>query len=261
LIQHDLAPGDPRLDPYRHVGDPAWLRGRGLFVAEGRLVVERLLEDPRYVLHSIAVTPAAFAAMTHLEKVVAPVFVCDRDLLHGVTGFDFHRGCLALVQRPQPLAGDSLLGARRLLIVEGVGNPDNVGGLFRTAAALGVDGVLLDATSGDPLYRKAIRTSMAATLRLPFAGTAHAVDAVRMLKGAGFKVVALTPAADAVPLDDYARAVRDDDKVAVMVGAEGSGLSGAALASADVRVRIPVDPRFDSLNVVVAAGIAFSALR
>jgi tRNA G18 (ribose-2'-O)-methylase SpoU len=253
---------DPRLDPYRHVADPAWIRDRHLFVAEGRLVVERLLALDRFDVHSILVNRAAHGATGEaLSRAAAPVLVCgDASLLAAITGYNFHRGCLARVTRPPLLQPADLLQCRRVLALESVGNPDNIGGLFRTAAALGVDGVLLDPRSGDPFYRKAIRTSMGAALRIPFARAEEWRATLGTFRERGFKLIALTPLASAV---DVAQAppVGPDDRVIVMVGAEGPGLDPASLEDADLRVRIPIDGAVDSLNVVVAAGIALDRFR
>jgi tRNA G18 (ribose-2'-O)-methylase SpoU len=149
--------------------------------------------------------------------------------------------------------------ATRVLALEGVTDPDNVGGLFRTAFALGVDAVMLDAATADPLYRKAIRTSMAATLRLPFVRVDDWLAGLASLRAAGLHIVALTPNAGALPLAEYVP--RADDRIALVVGSEGHGMSAESLALADVAVRIPVDPRADSLNVVTAAAIALERLR
>lgn len=253
---------DPRLDPYCHVADSAWIGARHLFVAEGRLVVERLLALRRFEIHSILVNRAAHAALGEaLSSASAPVLVCsDASLLATITGFNFHRGCLALATRPPSLGPADLFRCRRILALEGVGNPDNVGGLFRTAAALGVDGVLLDPRSGDPFYRKAIRTSMGAALRIPFARTDDWRATLAACRGRGFTVIALTPSAPAIDLAQ-APPFGPDDRLIVMVGAEGPGLDSASLAEADLRVRIPIDDAVDSLNVVVAAGIALDRLR
>ena len=143
-----------------------------------------------------------------------------------------------------------------MLALEGVGNPDNVGGLFRVAAAFGVDGLLLDPTTADPYYRKAVRTSMGAVLRLPFARAASWPDAVQRCRAARIRVIALTPDPDAA--DVRAASREAGERVMLMVGAEGPGLAPDTLAAADVRVRIPIDPQVDSLNVIVAAGIALS---
>ena len=262
MIERIESADDPRLDPYRHVGDPRWIRDRQLFVAEGRLVVERLLTLGRFDIQSILVNRAAHTAMSaKLAAAAAPVLVCDNPALFStVTGYNFHRGCLALVARPPILVPADLKGGRLVLALEGVANPDNVGGLFRTAAALGVDGVLLSPTSGDPLYRKAIRTSMGAALRLPFARAEDWRAAIADFRRHGFLVVALTPAAGAVEIGGPG-SLPDRDRLLVMVGAEGPGLDPVSLAEADIRVRIPVDRAVDSLNVVVAAGIALDRLR
>jgi tRNA G18 (ribose-2'-O)-methylase SpoU len=250
---------DPRLAPYRHVGDPVWLRKHGLFVAEGRLVVERLLALPGRDVHSLLVTPAAFAALADQLSSIEPVYVSDRKVLEAVTGFNFHRGCLALAARPALTTVESLVEAPRLLALDGVGNPDNVGGLFRTAAAFGVTGVLLSGAAADPLYRKAIRTSMGSALFLPFARAKNWREALQLMRRHGLRIVALTPDARAAAIDPCANGTAGDRWVLV-VGAEGAGLSRETLASADLMLRIPIVPSVDSLNVVVAAGIALHAL-
>jgi tRNA G18 (ribose-2'-O)-methylase SpoU len=252
---------DPRLDPFRHVADPVWIRDRDLFVAEGRLVVERLITLGRFDVHAILVNRAALAALEDtLASAGAAVLVCDDPTLQSITGYNFHRGCLALAARPPERPPRALFECRRVLALEGVGNPDNVGGLFRTAAALGADGVLLNRTSGDPLYRKAIRTSMGAALRLAFARALDWRAALAEFRAQGFKILALTPSTDAVDLAAVP-VPGPDDRVIVMVGAEGPGLDPESLADADIRIRIPIDSEIDSLNVVVAAGIALERLR
>lgn len=246
---------------YSLVGDPAAIARAGLFVAEGRIVVQRLLEDGRFRVHSVAVTPAASAAFTDLFTVRSdvPVHVCDAAELREATGFDFHRGCLALAWRDaREIPVDDLAHTRRLLAIEGVSNPDNVGGLFRAAFAFGVDAVLLDPSAGDPLYRKAIRTSMAATLRLPFTRSAAWGATLAGLRARGHRVVALTPHPTATSIEAYHPEMAD--RLVVAVGSEGYGLSGESMQAADVRLRIPIDPRADSLNVVVAAAILLQRL-
>lgn len=252
MIRRIDTAGDPALDPYRHVGDPAWLRTHDLFVAEGRLVVERLLDLPGYAVQSILVNRAAHEALAaRLAAVAADVFVSGDLVLAAVTGFNFHRGCLALARRPAPLAAMRLLGSSRLLGIEGVGNPDNIGGLFRAAAAFGVDGVLLDPAAGDPLYRKAIRVSMGASLRLPFARLPDWPAGLRPFRDDGFTIVALTPRAGVPEV-----ATMPAGRTLLLVGAEGPGLHDDTLERADVRLRIPTGDAVDSLNVVVAAAIA-----
>jgi tRNA G18 (ribose-2'-O)-methylase SpoU len=251
-------PDDERIAAYRDVGHPEALAARGVFVAEGRLVVQRLVQDGRFAIESVLVTPAAYERLASaFEPVPAPVLICAPAVLHDVTGFDFHRGCLAIARRPSSDASRAeLFGADRLLVLEGVGNPDNVGGIFRVALALGAGAVLLDERSGDPLYRKAIRTSMAATLRVPFARMAIAA-AIAQLGASGFETVALTPAPDAIDVSDVPRA----PKIALLLGSEGGGLSNETLALAGIRARIPIEAIADSLNVAVAAAIALYALR
>jgi len=261
VIQWIAAADDPRLDPYRHVADPQWIRGHGLFVAEGRLVVERLLALERFSIQSILVNRAAHAALAGvLSSAPAAVLVCDDPTLESITGYNFHRGCLALVSRPAELPPEALDDAGLLLGIENVGNPDNVGGLFRTAAAFGVDGVLLDARSGDPLYRKAVRTSMGSTLRIRYSRAAEWLPTLDRFRARQFTVAALTPAAAAVDLADFAAGMGRQERLLVLVGAEGAGLDADTLALADVSVRIPIDSSIDSLNVVVAAGIALYRL-
>ena len=253
---------DERLEPYRHVGSPDWLLARQLFVAEGRLVVQRLLAAGTHPIESILVTSAARHALEdELERFPGDVYVCDPIVLERVTGFNFHRGCLALARRGEARSAESLAGGRRLVALEGVSNPDNVGGIFRAAAALGVDGILLDPLSGDPLYRKAIRTSMGAVLTLPWARAACWPGVLASFRDAGWRVVALTPSASALAIAEYASTIETGSRLLLLAGAEGEGLWAAALDAADVCVRIPITHRVNSLNVVVAAAIALERLR
>jgi tRNA G18 (ribose-2'-O)-methylase SpoU len=255
-------PDDPRLQAYRSLADPKALLDAGLFVAEGRLVVRRLIAGRRFALHSVLVTSAASDSMTDvlagLDEV--PVFVVPQDAMNAVTGFNIHRGCLALAERPvvATLTPGHLTAARRVLVLEAVNNPDNVGGLFRSAAAFGADLVVIGPACSDPLYRKAIRTSMAATLHVPFVMAGDWPDAIDTLRASDFRVVALTPAHDALPIEEMPGNAR---KLALLVGAEGDGLSPAALARADDVVRIAMAPGVDSLNATVAASIALHHVR
>jgi tRNA G18 (ribose-2'-O)-methylase SpoU len=247
---------DPRVAEYRRLADHQWLLGTGLFVAEGRLVVRRLLANPRFRTRSVLVTEAACVALgDSLESIAADVFVTGQGTMNGVAGFNIHRGCLALAERPQSLTlTDLALDAlHRVVILEGVNNPDNVGGIFRSAAAFGVEAVVLGPSCSDPLYRKAVRTSMAASLAVPFADAGPWPGAIRTLRARGLRVLALTPATDATPLDEIPR---DLERVALLVGAEGEGLTREALEAADERVRIPMRDAADSLNVTVATSIA-----
>ena len=256
---------DARAAAYRDLSDGELLRSRGVFVAEGRLVVRRLIDDPRYTIESLLLNESALRdlepAIARLDSAV-PVLVCRTDAFAQLTGYNIHRGCLALVRRPPPTATTSLIAsAAWLIVLEGVTNADNVGGVFRNAAAFDADGVLLSPTTCDPLYRKAIRTSMAAALRVPFARAAAEewAGVVGDLRAAGFTVVALTPREPSEPLDQFAARPRPS-RLALLVGAEGAGLSNAIASAADYRVRIPISNRVDSLNLAVATGIALARL-
>jgi tRNA G18 (ribose-2'-O)-methylase SpoU len=260
-------PRDPRVDAYHVVQDPELVRQRGLFVAEGRLVVERLITERRFTIQSMLLSERALRALEPVLSTLAPappVFVCAAGDFHGITGYDVHRGCLALAERAAPPSLDAVLEhARTVVVLEGVSDAGNVGGLFRNAAAFGVDAVLLDSSSCDPLYRKAIRTSMAATLRVPFVRLANETTgwsrALVDLKARGFTLVALTPSDAACDLLEFATS-EPPARLALVVGAEGDGLTAESLAAADHQVRIPIRPEVDSLNVAVAAGIALHAL-
>lgn len=249
-------PADPRIASYAQVGDHRWLAARGLFVAEGRLVVERAIRSGHLRVESVLVTPAAFRALeSELVLLEAPVFLLPAPAMRQVTGFNFHRGCLALVRRPPAMPLDVLCARRMVLGVEGVGNPDNVGGLFRTAAAFGIP-LLLDASTGDPFYRKAVRTSMGAVLSTPFTQVRSWRDALGELASRSFRLIALTPDRSATPLEELAASVASEQRLALLVGSEGAGLTPASLSLAHQTVGIPTTSDVDSLNVIVAAGIA-----
>jgi tRNA G18 (ribose-2'-O)-methylase SpoU len=257
---------DPRIAAYRDVRDGLLVRTRGLFVAEGRLIVRRVIEDKRYRVQSLLVNDAALhdlaPAIATIEPYV-PIFACNADELTGIAGYHVHRGCLALVERPPAtLMEDVLASSGTIVALEGVSNADNVGGVFRNAAAFGAGGVLLSPTCCDPLYRKAIRTSMGAVLRVPFARAADGdwPGALARIRAAGFTLVALTPREPSETLDAFA-ARAHASRIALVVGTEGTGLTPAVEAAADERVRIPISDRVDSLNLAVAVGIALHALR
>jgi len=255
-------PTDPRLDDYRAVKDGNLWRERGLFVAEGRLVVRRVIEEWRGNVRSVLLNRAAKRQLDGVLSGVpdvVPIYLCDAGVLAELTGFAVHRGCLALVKRPPPLALAALLaGANLLVVAEALADADNVGGVFRNAAAFGADAVVLSPTCCDPLYRKAIRTSMAMTLRVPFARAEPWPEALDVLAANGFTMVALTPREPACALDQFA--ATPAQRIALVIGTEGEGLSDEALARAHVRVRIPMAADVDSLNVAVATGIALSRL-
>ncbi len=184
----------------------------------------------------------------------APIYRVGQETMNDIAGFNIHRGCLALVRRPATPTLDRVAAGplSRVLVLEGVNNPDNVGGLFRSAAAFGIELVVLGPNTGDPLYRKAVRTSMAATLTVPFVRARTGPRRIADLRADGFSVVALTPALTAAPLED----IRPTAKLALLVGAEGDGLTRDALAAATLTARIAMTPAVDSLNVTTAASIA-----
>ena len=250
---------DARLGEYRQLSDRDLLQRRGLFVAEGRLVVGRMIEAGLPVV-SLLVNDAAASAM---DKAIArlpaatPVYVCETPAFQAITGFNLHRGCLALLQRPAPRSLEDVTSAASLvLVLEAVTDADNVGSAFRNAAAFGANAVLLSPSCCDPLYRKAIRTSMGAVLSVPYARATCWPDDLRRLKTLGFRLIALTPRQDAVDLE----ACGKDSRAALLVGSEGPGLSDDAMALADLCVRIRMRGDVDSLNLGTAAGIALYRL-
>src|SRR4051794_5031637 len=235
-VERIACASDPRVDVYRSVRDADLLRGRRLFVAEGRLVVRRVIEDDRFAVESLLVNDASLHdlddAIARLDAAV-PVLVCPTAALRDLTGFDLHRGCLALVRRPAPTPPAALIAAAGTIVVhDGVSNADNVGGILRNAAAFAVDGVLCSPTTCDPLYRKSIRTSMGAALQVPFARgePSEGRDGLRRLDEAGVAIVALTPRAPPEPLDAFAARPRPP-RLALVVGAEGTGLTPAVEAA------------------------------
>lgn len=251
---------DPRIADYRGVPDPVLLRERGVFVAEGRLVVRTLLTASVCAVESLLVTPSALEALGEAvtDRPDLTVFVTSLDVLAGIVGFNVHRGCLALGRRPTSASvADTLIGAAdasMIVIVEGMGNADNVGAIFRNAQAFGAGCVLLSPGCCDPLYRKSIRVSIGASLRLPFAEVGDWPGGLRAVHAAGFELVALTPHGPTDELMDFA-ATRPP-RVALLVGHEGDGLTAGAAAWADRRVRIGMTGGVDSVNAAAAAGIA-----
>ncbi len=277
-------PSDPRLADYRDLNDPARRRtveaASSIFVVEGKLAVERLLQST-YVVRSLLVDDHQVSAGAGLVAAVrsrgAPVFVGARPVVEATVGFALHRGVVAVADRPEPVDADAVLtgarvargggGAPVVAVLEGLNDHENLGALFRNAAAFGVSGVLLDPTCADPLYRRSVRVSMGHVLQVPFARLAPWPSGLERVRAAGFVVAALAPhppVGGDVPAVTLAglcdRRTSDGAGVAVLLGAEGPGLSDAALAAADVAVPIPMADGVDSLNVATAAAIAFHAL-
>jgi tRNA G18 (ribose-2'-O)-methylase SpoU len=256
-------PADERIAAYRILAQPEALVRAGLFVAETRLVVRRLLERSRFKVRSVLVTPAALAGLEDAidaAPVPVPVFVCPQAVMDRVAGLHIHRGCLAIGERPtaSKSADEVLQGAPLGLVLERVADPDNVGALFRCAAAFGAGAVLLGPGCGDPLYRKAIRTSMGATLQVPYAAVPEWPQRLSRLKEQGFAIVALTPATSAEAIEHFS--VDRFRRTLLLVGTEGKGLQRETLEAADHRVRIRMADGHDSLNVATAAAIALHRL-
>jgi tRNA G18 (ribose-2'-O)-methylase SpoU len=254
-------PGDPRLDDFRDLTTadrrPDRPGGRGLVIAEGVVVVQRMLRSPYPVRSLLGVRRRIEALAADLDaypRQDLPCYVTSPDVMADVVGFHLNRGVLAVADRAvEPDLVTLTASARLLCVLEGVGDHENLGSIFRNAAGLGVDGVLLGPGCADPLYRRAVRVSMGHVLRVPFGQVTAWPAGLHQLREAGFRVLALTPGPDAVPLHEAVGAGR---RTAVLLGSEGPGLTEEALAAADERVRIPMAGDVDSLNVATAAAIA-----
>ena len=230
----------------------------GVFVAEGDVVVERAIRAG-YRVHSILVDRRRTKPLPAAIDPATPVDAAGPAGLQRITGYHLHRGMLACFYR-RPLAplSDVLNGVRTAVVIEGVNNPTNLGVILRCAAALAVDAYFLDPTCCDPLYRRAGRVSMGEAFALPYARLDRFPAGLQPLSASGMRLLALTPASDA---SDISQLKLDPDApVALMLGAEGPGLSDAALAAAHERVRIPMSGTVDSINVGSAAAVAFYAV-
>ena len=253
-------PSDPRLADYHELTDPAARRRRErdeLFVAEGMTAIERLLESGHRV-RSVLVTPKVLERFDgRLDRIAAPVYVAPKAVLVATVGFNLHRGAVAAAdRRPLPSIVETVRGAARVAVLEGLNDPENLGAIARSARALGIEALVLDPTCIDPYYRRTVRVSQGEVLLLPVARATAWPGDLGVLRAAGFSMWALTPDPAAEPI----WSVPVPDRVALMLGAEGPGLSRAALTAADRRVRIPIRPDVDSLNVGHAAAVAFAAL-
>lgn len=263
-------PGDERLADYVSLTDVA-LRSRhepakGLYIAESSTVLGRALaagHRPRSVLCAPRWLPDVDQMLAALPDDGAreiPVYVAERGVLEQVTGFHVHRGALAAMHRPvlPPLA-DVLAGARRVAVLEDIVDHTNVGAVIRSAAALGVDAVLVTPRCADPLYRRSVRVSMGTVFQVPWTRIDPWPAGIDVLRDAGFTVAALALSAGAVALD--ALAADPPERLALVLGAEGDGLAPATVTGADVVVRIPMAGGVDSLNVAAASAVAFWATR
>jgi len=298
-------PDDIRLEQYRNLNDPPGRRqyeaNESIFVVEGKIAVARLLKSD-FRVRSLLVDDHQVDSAAELVESVraqgAPVYVGARAVVEATVGFAIHRGVVAIADRPQPSDALELLaqvagrphsggGPPIVAVLEGLNDNENIGALFRNAAAFGVGAVLLDPTCADPLYRRSVRVSMGYVLHVPFARLSPWPDALDQIREAGFVVAALSPDPQ---MDDHSDADRgvpdsslaqlrsrlaevghgagngsagsviDSTGVALVFGAEGPGLSGAALSAADMVVSIPMAPGVDSLNVATTAAVAFHSL-
>jgi tRNA G18 (ribose-2'-O)-methylase SpoU len=236
-----------------------WEPPHGVFIAESELVIRRAL-GAGYSPRSMVMAPEWIERMSGLiDAVEAPVYAAPYSVLRELTGFNVHRGALASFGRKPLLSVDEVVAAaRRIVLLEDMVSHTNLGAVFRCAAALGMDAVVLSPSCADPLYRRSVRVSMGEVFAVPYARAAAWPAALDDLRDRGFSVVALTPADDAVALDTTS--YDDDARLAVLLGTEGPGLSRAALARSDVRVRIPMAAGVDSLNVAAAAAVTFWVL-
>ncbi|MFP5322264.1 MAG: TrmH family RNA methyltransferase [Acidimicrobiia bacterium] len=254
-------PADPRLAELAGLTDAearaAVEAEHGCLVAEGLLALEAALASPHPVRSVLVAEPKLDRVAELVGDADVDVFVGSPALLEAVTGFSIHRGVVASVGRlPLPDPAALVAGAQRILVVEGVNDHENLGALFRNAAAFGVDAVLLDPRCADPLYRRSVRVSLGHVLHVPWTRMEPLDVGLPRLHEAGVATLALTPAGESTVHDVAAR--RRDERVAWAVGAEGPGLSEEALAAATERVRIPIAAGVDSLNVATAAAIALA---
>ena len=255
-------PADGRVADFRDLSAadrrPDRPGGRGLVIAEGVVVVRRLLDSPYPPRAVFGVRSRVDALADDLAGIDVPAYVTSADVMDRVVGFHLNRGVLAVADRaPRPDAAELADRGGLLAVLEGVGDHENLGSIFRNAAALGVSGVLLGPGCADPLYRRSVRVSMGHVLRVPFTTLPDWPGGLDLLRERGFRILALTPRPDATPLG---RIGRPAGPVAVMLGSEGYGLTDVALAAADELVRIPMVPGVDSLNVATAAAVAFHSL-
>ncbi|MET9023905.1 RNA methyltransferase [Actinopolymorpha sp. NPDC004070] len=255
---------DPRLGDYANLKDVTLRRSleaeHGLFLAEGAKVIRRAVAAG-YPVRSFLLSERWLDGLTDLVSAGgAPCYVLPPDRLEEVTGFAVHRGAIASMERrPLPSVAEVTAHARRILVLEDVVDHTNVGAIFRGAAAFGVDAIVLAPRCADPLYRRSVKVSMGTVFSIPYARMTNWYDGLEELRAAGFRLVALTPADDAVDLDTLATGGGSGDgaeRLALLLGTEGDGLSARWQGQADVRARIPISAAVDSLNVAAAAAVA-----
>jgi tRNA G18 (ribose-2'-O)-methylase SpoU len=263
-------PADERLADYTHLTDVA-LRSKhepskGLYIAESSEVIRRAVEAghrARSMLMAEKWLPTMSDVIDRLgggPAGVMPVYVAEPDVLRSITGYHLHRGALAAMHRPAPApVADVIAGARRVVVLEDIVDHTNVGAIFRSVAALGADAVFVSPRCADPLYRRSVRVSMGTVFQVPWTRMDTWPDDLDILRAHGFVVAALALDDTAVSLDDFI--IDPPERVALVLGAEGDGLSRPALQSADVVVRVPMSGGVDSLNVAAASAVALWALR
>ncbi|MBU8826861.1 TrmH family RNA methyltransferase [Mycolicibacterium goodii] len=258
-------PGDPRIDDFRDLNSvdrrPDLPTGKALVIAEGVLVVQRMLAS-RFVPRALLGTDRRLNELAadlerHPEYADVPFYRANAEVMADAVGFHLNRGVLASASRAKELTLDEVIaGARTIAVLEGVNDHENLGSIFRNAAGLAVDAVIFGAGCADPLYRRAVRVSMGHALLVPFARATSWPGDLELLRDRGFRLLAMTPDPSAATLSD-AMAQLEGERVAILVGAEGPGLTERTMRASDVRVRIPMSRGTDSLNVATAAACAF----
>jgi tRNA G18 (ribose-2'-O)-methylase SpoU len=257
-------PADPVLRDYRDLTDVVLRRlaepAGGLYLAESVRVIERALAAGHRPRSALVLPKWLDEIGALLEPYDVPVYVGESDALESVTGFVMHRGALASMHRPVlPPVAELLAGARRVVVLEDIVDHTNVGAIFRAVAGLGADAVLVTPRCADPLYRRSVRVSMGAVLQIPWTRLDDWPQGATQLRDAGFTIAALALRDDAVDLADFAASA--PERVALLLGTEGDGLSPRAIDAADVVVTIPMERGVDSLNVASAASVALWSLR
>ena len=260
-------PDDERLQDYVGLTDVALRRRtepeRGLYIAESEKVIRRALaagHRPRSLLMAERWLTDLADVVAEAEQDGVPVYVGEHEVIERLTGFHLHRGALGAMQRPElPAVRDLIADARRVVVLEDIVDHTNVGAVFRSCAALGVDAVLVTPRCADPLYRRAIRVSMGTVFQVPWSRISPWPQGIEELRAAGFTVATLALADDAVTLDELA--ADPPERLALVLGTEGDGLSHHTLAGADLTVTIPMGGGVDSLNVAAAGAVATWALR
>ena len=247
---------DPRIADYVAIRERDLTGRDGKFIVEGKVTLNILLTRSRFAVDSVFVSESRLGPLAEILAAVpedVPVYVAGQDVMNRVAGFDIHRGILACARKGAALGFDTLADAQTVLMLNNISNHDNVGAAFRNAAAFAADGVVLDERSCDPLYRKAIRVSAGSSLWLPYVQAGDGAGQIAVLQGQGFEVWAMTPREAAEPLHEVAV----PDKVAILLGAEGTGLPDDLIGAARA-VAIPMRSGFDSVNVATAGAIALS---